>query len=180
LSGILKSIRWEDSSSSSGYNLSGKEVGWGFNLGAVIHTGKKITLKAQGVYGSGIENYIADASIDVGLGSNPGDPSQPVKPKPLPVWGFFSFAEISWSQSLRSSIGYSELTIQNADLQLASDFRRGQYGLVNLRYYPTSQLLVGIEYQFGKRENFKDGFHTNGNKIQLSFELNFSHKFIHK
>jgi hypothetical protein len=180
VAGIAKSIKWEDVSDTSAYNLSGSAFGWGWNLGTVIHATKKITFKIQGVYGQGIENYIADAPADIGLQSNPGNPSQPFKGKALPVFGFFSFAEISWSRTLQSSVGYSLEKIKNSDLQSANDFRKGQYGLINLRYNPVRNATVGIEYQYGRRDNFSDGFHSTGNKIQVSFEFNFSDKIIDK
>jgi hypothetical protein len=74
-------------------------------------------------------------------------------------------------------MGYSMETADNADLQTANAFRKGQYGLVNLRYYPVENLLAGIEYQYGRRDNFYDGFHSVGNKLQLSFKFNFSKVF---
>jgi hypothetical protein len=99
-----------------------------------------------------------------------------VKGKALPLWGFFSFAEIKWSEKLQSSVGYSMMTVTNADLQSPNAFRQGQYALFNLRYYPFNNVLIGIEYQYGKRENFRDGFYSTGNKIQFSFKFNFSEK----
>ena len=45
------------------------------------------------------------------------------------------------------------MQVENTDLQSANAFRQGQYGLVNLRYYPFDQVLIGIEYQYGKRAN---------------------------
>jgi hypothetical protein len=73
-------------------------------------------------------------------------------------------------------MGYSMLTITNADLQSPDAFRKGQYALINVRYYPVQNLMLGIEYQYGKRNNYKDGFYSNGNKIQATFKYNFSHK----
>src|SRR5262249_7535744 len=95
----------------------------------------------------------------------------------LPVWGFFSFAEIKWTPKLESSIGYSMLTIDNSDLQSSTAFRKGQYGLINFRYYPVERVMFGAEYQYGRRDNFSDGFHSVGNKIQIMFEFNFLQRF---
>ena len=102
-----------------------------------------------------------------------GDCAQPFGGTALPVWGFFSFAEIKWTQKLESSIGYSMLEIGNSDLQLPEAFKRGQYGLFNLRYYAVKNLMIGAEYQYGRRDNFRDGFYSVGNKIQLMVEANF-------
>jgi len=37
-------------------------------------------------------------------------------------------------------------------------------------------VMVGGEYQWGRRENFSDGFHSDGVKVQFSFKYNFSWK----
>ena len=36
--------------------------------------------------------------------------------------------------------------------------------------------MVGGELQWGRRENFSDGFQSDGFKIQFSFKYNFSWK----
>ena len=178
IAGVAKSMKWRDISDSSVYHLSGSAFGWGMNLNTVIQAVNKVRIKFQGVYGKGIENYIADAPADIGVQSNHGIPLQPVKGKALPVLGFFSFVEIIWNKKVQSSIGYSMEKIDNSDLQLPDAFRKGQYGLVNLRYYPVNNLMMGIEYQYGRRNNFTDGFHSIANKVQLSCKFNFSNKLL--
>jgi outer membrane DcaP-like protein len=175
LAGIAKSIKWKDLDTSM-YDLSGSAFGWGGNLSTVINLSNKIKLKMQGEYGRGIENYIADVTPDIGLKSQPGNVAQPFQGTALPVWGFLGFVEIKWTATLESSLGYSMLKIDNSDLQSANAFKKGQYGLINLRYQPLSNLTMAIEYQYGRRDNFSDGFHSNGNKIQLSFEYLFSNR----
>jgi len=142
----------------------------------VINASKQLKFKLQGEYGEGYENYIADVTPDVALQSNPGNTVTPAKGKALPAWGFFAFTEVEWTPKLKSSIGYSMLDIDNTDLQSPQAFRMAQYGLFNLRCYPVNNVMVGLEYQYGRRDNFDDGFHSNGNKIQFSFKFNFSTK----
>ena len=178
IAGIAKSIKWKDLDPSS-YDFSGTALGWGGNLSVVWKTNDHLTFKTQGVYGEGIENYIADAPADIGLQSQSGNPLQPLQGKPLPVWGFFSFAEITWNKKLRTAVGYSMETISNTDLQSSNAFRKGQYALINLRYSPVYVMMFAVEYQYGRRDNFSDGFHSIGNKIQVTFKFNFSKQFIH-
>lgn len=176
---LAKSIKWKDLDTSV-YNLSGSTIGLGGNLSTVINVSKKIKLKMQGVYGKGIENYIADVTPDVGLKSQPGNVTQPLQGTALPALGFFTFVEIKWCKDLESSIGYSMLKIENSDLQSSNAFKKGQYGLINLRYQPVTNVFASIEYQYGRRDNFNDGFHSTGNKIQMNFEFNFSQKSTKK
>ena len=37
--------------------------------------------------------------------------------------------------------------------------------------------MFGGELQWGRRENFSDGFHSDGLKVQFSFKYNFSQRF---
>jgi hypothetical protein len=171
MAALVKYLEWKDMSDSTAYNLSGRDIGWGLNFSTVINATKRLKFKLQGEFGEGFENYMADPSPDVALENN----SSP-KGKALPAWGFFSFAEVEWTPKLKSSIGYSMITITNSDLQSSDAFRKGQYALINLRSYPVENAMVGIEYQYGRRDNFSDGFHSIGNKIQVSFKYNFSYK----
>ena len=173
---IAKYLEWKDLSAASGQDLSGSDIGWGLTGSTVINAGKRLKFKLQGEYGEGFENYMADPSPDLALQSNPGDPLSPVKGKALPAWGFLSFVEVEWTPILKSSMGYSMINITNADLQSPDAFRRGEYALMNLRCYPVENVMIGVEYQYGKRHNFSNGFTSNGNKIQFSFKVNFSHK----
>jgi hypothetical protein len=46
--------------------------------------------------------------------------------------------------------------------------------LGNLLFAPVSNVLVGGELQWGRRENFLDGFTSDDVKFQFSFKYNFS------
>jgi hypothetical protein len=176
IAGLVKYLSWKDVPDTAVHKLSGSDIGWSLNLSTVINAGKTVKFKLQGEYGEGAQNYMADPSPDVALASNPGNTVTPVKGQALPGWGFFAFIEKEWTKQLKSSIGYSMITIKNTDLQSPDAFRKGQYGLFNLRYYPVDNIMMGIEYQYGKRNNFSDGFSSNANKIQCSFKFNFSQK----
>ena len=176
LAAIVKYLQWKDLADTAAYDLSGRAIGWGITASSVIHAGRRLKFKIQGECGEGFENYIADVSPDIALESKPGNSLKPINGKALPAWGFFSFAEVEWSQKLKSSIGYSLLSISNADLQAPDAFRKGQYALFNLRCYPVENVMIGIEYQYGKRDNYSDGFSSAASKIQCAFKFNFSSK----
>jgi hypothetical protein len=36
--------------------------------------------------------------------------------------------------------------------------------------------MFGAEFQWGRRQNFSDGFSSDGVKLQVSFKYNFSYK----
>jgi hypothetical protein len=52
--------------------------------------------------------------------------------------------------------------------------------LINLLYAPVKNCLAGVEFQWGDRDNFKDGWSTSISKIQFSFKYNFSETFYRR
>jgi hypothetical protein len=181
LAGILRSMQWDDlAKDTSKYDLSGSAIGWGLNLSSNLNFGKKIIGRFQVVYGQGIQNYMNDAPVDIGIKKNPGDSLKPIKGVALPVLGIVAFLDFNWSPKFSSSIGYSRVDIMNTDGQDTSAFKNGQYGLVNFLYYPVKGVMAGIELQYGDRQNYKDGWNTSAIKVQFSFRYNFSYAFYKK
>ena len=136
----------------------------------------KDTVRLQLAFGEGIENYMNDAPVDVGLVKNASDPVRPVLGDPLPIVGIVAFLDHSWSDKFSSSLGYSLTDIDNTDAQAPDAYKTGHYALGNLLYYPAPNAMVGGEFQWGRRENFSDGFRHDSFKVQFSFRYNFSIK----
>ena len=175
VAGILRSIRWVDRNTDA-FDLGGSAVGWGINLSSNLNFSKNDIGRFQFIYGKGVENYMNDAPVDVGLESNlaAGDPRRPVKGVALPVFGGVAFLDHTWNKKFSSSIGYSVQNITNSGLQAPNAYQRGHYALGNLLFYPTDRAMVGAEFQFGRRENFSDNFASNDYRIQISLKYNFS------
>lgn len=174
--GILRRIAWEDQRTLKLVDLTDNATGWGVNLSAGIKFFRKDVLHLQYVFGEGIQNYMNDAPVDIGI-RNTGDTNRPVEGVALPMTGIVAFYDRYWGDKFSTSIGYSMLDIDNSNAQAPDAFKKGQYALVNLLYYPTANALVGVEYQWGARENFKDGWDYNASKVQLTFKYNFSQSF---
>lgn len=172
LAGILRYIKWEDAGTDS-LDLAGDAVGWGLNLSSNIKVGSNDTARLSVVYGEGVENYMNDAPADIGIEANPGNATTPIKGVALPVLGIVAFLDHSWNEKFSSSAGYSMVDIDNTDGQAAGAYSRGHYAVGNLLYYPAPNVMAGVELQYGKRENFKDGFTSDDVKIQVSFRYNY-------
>jgi hypothetical protein len=175
LAGILRFIKWDDLNTDQ-FDLSGSTTGWGLNLSTNLNLGANSVIRASVVYGEGVENYMNDAPIDIGIQKNPGDPKKPVVGKALPVLGIVAFLDHNWNKQFSTAIGYSYLKIDNTDGQKANDFQEGHYALANLLYTPVAGVMAGGEFQYGKRKNFQDGFSVDDYRIQFSFKYNFSFK----
>lgn len=176
LAGIIRWIEWEDVGTDA-FDLSGDAMGWGLNLSSNLQLGKKDVLRLQAVYGEGVENYMNDAPADVGIRDNPGNVVTPVTGEALPVLGLVAFLDHAWSPRFSTSLGYSRVDIDNTPQQAPNAFKSGQYALVNLLYYPVKNVTMGIEGQWGHRDNHSDGFDADDWRIQFGFKFNFSRQW---
>lgn len=179
--GAYRRINWDDNDGDP-IDLSGHGNGWGINLSSNLNFGanKRTVARLQFVFGEGIQNYMNDNTEDVALVAN-SDPNRPFVGELLPLTGVVAFLDHKWAEKWSTSIGYSRLDIDNVSDQTADAFKTGEYALVNLLHYPVPNVMVGGEFQWGRRENFgvpnvSDGFASNGYKLQFSFRYNFSHR----
>jgi hypothetical protein len=173
--GMLRIIKWDDTLEDQ-FDLSGDAVGWGINLSSNLKPTKSDTLRLQLVFGEGIQNYMNDSPIDIGIQNNFSNPVSPIVGKAIPIVGIVAFLDHAWNDKFSTAVGYSRQDNDNTNAQAPNAFKTGQYALGNLLYTPVPNVLVGGELQWGRRENFSDGFHSDGFKAQFSFKYNFSWK----
>ncbi|NWG28778.1 MAG: porin [Ignavibacteriaceae bacterium] len=192
LAGIVRYIKWVDQSDND-YDLSDEALGWGLNLSSNVKITKNDVLRLAFVYGEGIQNYMNDAPVDIGIKDNTdaNDPEKPIKGVPIPMMSAVAFLDHNWSEKFSTSVGYSFLDMDNTNLQDYNAFNKGQYALINLLYYPVENVMMGAELQWGNRENFNnleedEEYQYPENylktadilKLQFSFKYNFSHKVL--
>jgi hypothetical protein len=171
----VRRMNWDDTLADQ-FDLSGHATGWGINLSTNIKVAKDVIRLAY-VFGEGVQNYMNDSPVDVGIKRNPGNLVTPVVGEALGIQGVSAFIDHVWSEHYTSAIGYSWQDNDNSDGQTPSAFHVGHYALGNLLYTPVANVMFGGEFQWGRRENFSDGFSYDGYKLQFSFKYNFSQKF---
>lgn len=172
LAGILRYIRWDDLGVDPN-DISDHVWGWGFNLSSNLKLGPA-TLRLGAVYGHGIANYMNDATADVAIevDDDTGEPEAVA----LPLLGVSAFADITWNESFSTAVGYSFVNMFNTDGQAPDAFHLGQYALVNIMMTPVKNLMLGPEFQWGRRSNNDDGFDVNDFRLQFSVKGSFSTK----
>jgi outer membrane DcaP-like protein len=181
IAGILRDIQWVDQNHDQ-YNLTGGATGWGLNFSTNLKLGKNDVFRGQYLYGEGVENYMNDAPVDIGIHTatptiNPLSGLAPVTGVALPVQGIVAFLDHTWNEKFSTSLGYSQCKITNSNGQTADAFHQGDYALVNLLYYPGKNMMAGVEFEWGDRHNYTDGYSTSISKLQFSFKYNFSQAF---
>jgi hypothetical protein len=172
VAGILRYMKLDDTMDDE-YDLSDEAIGWGVNLSSNLKI-QKDTVRLQFVYGEGIQNYMNDATVDVGL-EETGDAASPLQVKPIPVMGVVAFYDRTWNDKWTSTAGYSRLQMDTLSGQSDDAFKVGQYALANLLYYPAPNVMLGPEVQWGQRENCSDGWKVDDYRVQFSFKYNFSY-----
>jgi hypothetical protein len=172
--GVVRRVNWDDTLADP-FDLSGSATGWGLNLSSNIKIGANDVVRLQYVFGEGIQNYMNDSPVDIGIQNNFSDPLRPFIGVALPIQASVAFLDHKWNDKFTTSVGFSHQDIENSDGQAADAFRRGLYALGNLLYTPVPNVMVGGEFQWGRRENL-DGFQYDGYKVQFSFKYNFSYK----
>jgi hypothetical protein len=176
VAGIVRKIGWVDTSGNKA-NLGGSVVGWGVDVTSNLNLSTKNVAKLGVVYGHGIENYMNDAPFDVGIKTNPPGSRTPIGGVALPVLGVTAFLDHSWSERYTSSAGYSMVNIWNSNGEKVSDYHQGHYAVANLLFHPIPKVMMGGEFQFGRRVNFLDGFNYNDYRMQFSFKYDFGKSF---
>jgi hypothetical protein len=177
LAGMLRRIEWKDIHTTGGYDISGSATAWGLHLSTVLNLGESTVFRGSFIHGEGVENYMNDAPVDIGVTDNPSDPSKPLLGKALPVTGTLAYIDHNWSKKCSSSIGYSSTHIENTSGGSPNAYKNGQYASANIMVTPFENTMACVEVQYGKRENYSDGFHSDIVKIQFAFKYNFSTTF---
>ena len=175
VAGAVRRMAWDDMLNDA-FQLSGHATGWGLNFSSNLKPTKNDVVRIQVVYGHGIQNYMNDSPVDVGIEANPGNAVTPIVGKAIPILGTVFFLDHTWNSKWTSSVGFSHQDNSNTGLQAPDAFHRGYYALGNLLFTPAENVMMGGEFQWGRRENNSDGWKYDGYKLQFSFKYNFSYK----
>ncbi|HEU5259053.1 MAG TPA: DcaP family trimeric outer membrane transporter [Vicinamibacterales bacterium] len=158
------------------FDLTGHNWGWGVSISSNVKPTSNDVLRLQYIFGRGVENYFNDAPVDVGAETNPGNARTPIVGEALRDIGIVAYLDHTWNSRWASAAGYSSVNIDNSDLQLPAAFHKGQYASANLLWTPVTNVMMGGELQWLRRENFSDGFESSDRRLQFSFKYSFSAK----
>jgi len=128
------------------------------------------------VFGEGIQNYMNDATVDVGAVPT-GDPTHSLDGEALPMVGITAFVDYKWNDSMSTAFGYSSIDMDNSVGQSPSAFKKGEYALANVMFTPVKNVMFGPEVIWIRRENNNDGFSVDDVRFQFSAKYNFGITF---
>ena len=106
-------MKWDDLNGDQ-FDLTGDATGWGINLSTNLKLGEDTWSGPPWSSATGIQNYMNDAPVDVGIERNPANPRTPVVGKALPLLGIVGLHRPQLERrSGRARVGYSMLDIDN-------------------------------------------------------------------
>src|SRR5205814_689560 len=92
--GVVREIKRVDTVADN-FDLGGRATGAGLSLTSGLNFGKNDVGKFSFVYGHGIQNYMNDAPVDVGIAlTHSSNPLTPTKGKALPMWAAMAISII--------------------------------------------------------------------------------------
>jgi hypothetical protein len=173
LGGILRHVGYEVRPDSDSQWRSGKETGWGINVGSAINTFGSDKILLQVVYGEGIASYMNDGGMDLAPSAAfDADTVTDLQAETVPLTGVLAYYDHYWSDQWSSSIGYSFTEVDNTNFQDAGAYNKGEYASVNLLTYPADNLMFGAELLWGKRTN-NDGASDDDVRFQFTAKYSF-------
>lgn len=181
LGGILRDVAYETPGQPDD-RPKGDELGWGLNLTGAFKLADMATFRGGVVYGEGIASYMNDGGMDLAPSASVVRPIPPatgpslvLEAQTVPLLGFSAYFDLNWTKQLTSSVGYSQVDVDNTNFQSGDTFDRARYASANLLWSPIPRVLTGGEVLWGDRRN------VNGDKgedvrLQFSFKVSFSSK----
>ena len=122
--------------------------GWGVNLSTGLDLTKRDSLQLLGVYGHGIGGQGNDAGFfnsDAAFDAD-GDLEA------LPYWSVMAGMTHRWNDTLRSTITYGYVNLDNASGQDPTFYHTTHYASANLIWQLRKRLSVGLEGLYGIKE----------------------------
>lgn len=167
---ILRTLTYRNIMEEQNHN----RFAYGFQLSGAVKFLDCLTLFYQGVWGKGIGSMIQD-TVDEGLDLTPADGGSALNP--VMVWGGFVSLQYDISSRFSASATYSHLRtyasrFEGGSTEWADLYKYAQYVSANAFCTVTSFFNIGIEYIWGRRNNYS-GLHCADNRIQAAFQLTF-------
>ncbi|CAA0083962.1 Uncharacterised protein [BD1-7 clade bacterium] len=144
--------------------------GTAINVGGSIGLTEVDSLKYYFVYSDGLGRVIADLNSGFAQGVFGFD--QQARVTQLASWGVQMGYEHDWNSSMRSAFVYGYVDVNNAPLQNPMSFHSSEYGTANFIWSPVDEMMVGVEFQYGMRENL-NGDNDDATRVQFATQYNF-------
>jgi hypothetical protein len=135
--------------------------GWGLNLSGSFNLTKMDTVQTQLTYGQGLFRYFNDDFKNSDAAFN-----QSGELTAIPAFGAMFGYTHKWTDTLRSSLSYGYVHLDNQFSQGPNAYHETHYGSLNLVWKMRKRLSVGLEALYGHNE-VKSGADGDAFRIQI-------------
>ena len=143
--------------------------GGGFAVSGIVVFDETLALLYQGVYGVGISRYIGTfAERNLDLVPNE-DGTELIA---LPAGGGYLALRMRWTETASTNLVVGTAAIDRSTYRPDDAYHNGQYIAINAFLEEISGLRLGLEYLWGRRENY-DGETGVAHRIQFGTYFDF-------
>jgi len=154
-------------------SVADSTFGWGLSVSGRVGLGmsdERDNILFQLNYGDGLGRYINDLQELGGQDAHFNPLTGELET--LNVFSGYVAYQHWWQESLRSTLTFSWVDVENLDFQDDSAYARTDRAIVNLLWSPVSRVDVGGELLWGRRENL-DGTNGTARQIQIGAKYRF-------
>ncbi|MCM1520485.1 MAG: hypothetical protein NC098_06835 [Lachnoclostridium sp.] len=166
LSGIVRFLPYRDLVNGTNHQLTG----WGLQLSTVFHPIPQVTVYGTVNGGYSYSNFGGDMLLSqYDLVENPATPG---RLRTTPGFGYFAGLQYNFTPSLFVSTTWGQGRYLPSYEVLGTAYKYGLYSATNIFWNPTPRIMLGAEFNIGKRKDFdgEDGWARRvGAMIQFSF-----------
>lgn len=166
ISGLLRTLSYRDLIAQQNHNITG----WALQLSTVIKIAPNFNFFGIASTGRGHASY----TTDLGNGNFDliPDTTQPgLLYAPMSV-GYVAGVQYYFTKKIFSDIAFSEQRYYPRHAAEGTQYQYGLYVAANLFWDITPRLELGIEYLYGKRNDF-DGLHGSADRIMAMLMFSF-------
>lgn len=166
LSAITRFLPYRDLLNNRNHQI----VGWGLNLSAIYNPLPQLTLYLSGNIGRSYSNYGGDMML--GYYDLVEDINRPGRLNSVPGYGYFVGIRYDFSHSVFASTTFAQgRYLPTANIP-GSDYKYGLYSATNVFWNMTPRIMIGAEFNLGKRQNF-DRAHGWARRIGAVAQFSF-------
>jgi len=135
--------------------------GWGLNLSGAFNVFERDSVQAQITYGEGLFRYFNDDFVN-----NDAAFDRSGNLTAIPAFGAMAGYTHKWNDSLRSTLSYGYVHLDNQFSQGPNAYHITHYGSLNLVWQMRKRLSLGLEALYGEKEE-RSGADGDAFRMQL-------------
>lgn len=166
LAGIVRTLPYRDLLHEANRNV----FGWGVRFSSVMRPWKPLSIYLMANYGSGISSFTGD--LIMGRYDLVNDVEHPGSMYAPDVVGWYGAVQYHFTPQVYSTVVFGMLHYLPMYEETNDTYKNGMYGAANVFWNITPRILIGGEYNLGRRMNM-NGAHRLGQRASVLCQFSF-------